>query len=411
MNRKQFVVLIVLVVVLGGAGWWFYNHNSSSWSSKGGGGIGEKLLGTFDINAVAQISIKHGNDELTLAKTNDLWRVAQRGNYAANFSEISSLLRKLQDLKVTQSEAVGPSQLSRLELAAGQGSNAPTAVVFRDANGKEIKSLLLGKKHMRKSQGAPGGFGDEGGWPDGRYVIVGGTSDRVVIVSDALENVAPKAEDWLNKDFFKVEKARSIAVTFANAPTNSWRLEREKEGADLKLVEAKPGEELDSTKAAGVANPFSSPSFNDIALSVTPEQSGLDKPNVVAIETLDGFNYTIKVGAKTNENYYLTMNVMASFPKDRTPGKDEKPEDKAKLDKEFTDNQKKLEEKLAGEKAFEAWTFLVPTWQVDPIVKERAQLLSEKKEEKKDDEKKEEAKPDSVAPAVEKPAEGKKPKN
>src|SRR6185295_1884628 len=101
---------------------------------------------------------------------------------------------------------------------------------------------------------------------------------------EALENVAPKPEDWLSKDFFKVEKARSIDVKFASG-TNSWKLVREKEGADLKFAEAKPGEELDSTKAAGVANPFSSPSFSDVAIGVLPTQAGLDKANTVTIET------------------------------------------------------------------------------------------------------------------------------
>jgi len=405
MNRKQFVILLVLVVVLGGAGWLYYKNNSASWSS-GGAGIGQKLLGNFDVNAVAQISIKHGAEEMTLAKTNELWRVAQRGNYPANFNDIRDLLRKLQDLKITQTETVGPSQLPRLELATGQGSNAPTVVSFRDASGKELKTLLLGKKHMRKGQGSPMGDMDEGGWPDGRYVVVGAASDRVALVSDALDNVAAKPADWLNKDFFRVERARAIDVTFPNA-TNSWKLVRETEGADLKFADPKPGEALDSTKAAGVANPLSSPSFTDVALGITPEQTGLDKPNVVVIETLDGFNYAIKVGAKTNENYFMTMTVTGNFAKERSPGKDEKPEDKPKLDKEFADKLKAHEEKLATEKAFEAWTFLVPGWQIEPIVKERAQLLVEKKDEtKKDGEKPEDAKVEA-----EKPADEKKPEN
>ena len=125
---------------------------------------------------------------------------------------------------------------------------------------------------------------------------------------------------------------------------------------------------------------FSSPSFSDVAVGVKPEQTGLDKPNMLTVETLEGFTYTLKIGAKTNENYFLTMTVTAAPVKERTPGKDEKPEDKTKLDTEFTVKLKKLEEKLAQEKAFEPWTFLVPGWQVDPVVKERSQLLVEKKE-------------------------------
>ena len=376
MNRKQFVILLVLVLVLGGVGLKYYSRNAASWSG-GGAAIGQKLLGDFDVNTVAQISVKQGADELLLAKKDDRWRVAQRGDYPANFPEISGLLMKLKDLKVVQSETIGPSQLSRLDLASS-GTNSATVMELRDAGGKAIKSLLLGKKHMRKTQGSPMGDMDDGGWPDGRYVMVDGTSDKVALISDPLANVEPKPENWLNKDFFKVEKARSIAVTFENA-TNSWKLEREKEGADLKLVDAKPGEELDSAKASGVANPFSSASFVDVVLNSKPEETGLVKPTLVKIETFDGFAYDLKIGAKTNENYHLTLAVAGGFPKERAAGTDEKPEDKARLDKEFADNLKKMGDKLAQEKAFEPWTFLVSGWSVDSVVKERGTLLAEKK--------------------------------
>jgi len=52
---------------------------------------------------------------------------------------------------VVQTEKVGASQLPRLALATGQGTNSATSVEFRDASGKAIKTLLLGKPHMRSS--------------------------------------------------------------------------------------------------------------------------------------------------------------------------------------------------------------------------------------------------------------------
>lgn len=407
MNRKQFVILLVLVAVLGGAGLMLYKRQGQSWSG-GGRTAGQKLLADFQVNDVAHIVIKQAPNEVNLAKKDDLWRVRERGDYAANFSEISGVLLKLRDLKVVQSEKVGPSQLSRLELAAsGTGSNAATVVELRDGSGKVIKSLSLGKKHMRKGGGRSqfGDMGDEG-WPDGRYVMVG-ASDSVALISEPLANIEPKPDQWLNKDFFKVEKVRSVAVTFPNA-TNSWKLDCETESGEWKLADAKPEENLDTAKASGVSNPLSSPSFVDVMMSAPPEQSGLDKPTTIALETFDNFSYTVKVGTKTNDNYPFTMSVAAALLKERAPGKDEKPEDKEKLDKEFKEKQKKLEEKLAQEKAFEKWTYLVSSWTVDSVLKERAQLLVEKKEEKKEDadkndekpadEKKEEAKPDAPPP-------------
>ena len=127
---------------------------------------------------------------------------------------------------------------------------------------------------------------------------------------------------------------------------------------------------------------------------------------MAGLETFDGFVYTAKIGGKSGEeNHYLQIGVGGSFPKERTPGKDEKPEDKTKLDKEFADNRKKLEDKLKSEKSFEKWTYVVPKYTVDNLLKERKEFLAEKKEEPKTDEAKP-AEPPKVEP---KPAEPPKP--
>src|SRR6267143_4836357 len=156
---------------------------------------------------------------------------------------------------------------------------------------------------------------------------MGRTSKNLALISEPLANIDPKPDQWLNKDFFKVEKVRSVAVTFLNA-TNSWKLDRETESGEWKLADAKPEEKLDSAKASGVSNPLSSPSFVDVMIGAPPEQTGLDKPTLIALETFDNFNYTVKVGTKTNDNYPFIMSIAATLPKERTPGQDEKPEDK-----------------------------------------------------------------------------------
>ncbi len=382
MNRKQLITLLVLVVLIGGACLMLLRNQNKSWEGANPA-LGKKLLGEFPVNDVGHIVIKQGTNELNLAKK-DVWRVRERNNYPADYSEVSGFLVKLQDLKIVQDEKIGPSQLSRLSLTPGPGTNAAVVVDFKDQSDKTIKSLLLGKKHMRKSD-RPSPMGDMGeqGWPDGRYVKVGNT-ENVSLISEPFEKIEPRPEQWLNKDFFKIEKARSVAITFPNA-TNSWKLTRDTDTAEWKLADTKPGEQLDASKASGVANPFSSASFVDVATNAPSE--AMDKPIVAIVDTFDNFSYTLKVGQKTNDNYPLAMSVIAQLPKERTPGKDEKPEDKTKLDKDFKEKQKKLEEKLAQEKTFENWVYLVSSWTVDPLLKERSQLMVEKKEEPKKEEK------------------------
>src|SRR5205085_9172026 len=107
-------------------------------------------------------------------------------------------------------------------------------------------------------------------------VKIGSDSDRVALISDALANIEPQPDQWLNKDFFKIEKVRSIAVAFP-AATNSWKLTRDTESAEWKLADAKPGEQLDASKASGVVNPLASPSFTDVMTSTKPEETGMVK--------------------------------------------------------------------------------------------------------------------------------------
>jgi hypothetical protein len=389
MNRNQLIILLVLVAVLGGAGIMLHNRQKSSWEGANPS-AGKKLLGDFPINDVAHIQIKQGTNDLNLAKNDEKWRVRERNDYPANYPQITELLIKLGDLKIVQSEPVGQSQLARLNLVPGTATNSATVVDFKDKNDKPIRSLLLGKKHMRKSNRPNPMMGDMdddegGGWPDGRFVKVGSDAKDAILISDALTSVDTKPDQWLNKDFFKVEKIRSVAVSFPE-PTNSWKLSRETETGEWKLADAKPTEQLDNAKANSAGSSLGSPQFNDVSLA-KPEELGLDKPTTVTLDTFDNFTYTLKVGQKTNDNIPLLVSVAADLPKERTPGKEEKPEDKDKLDKEFKEKQKKFEEKLNQEKAYEKWTYLVSNWTLDALLKERSQLLVEKKEEPKKDDK------------------------
>ena len=376
MNLKQLVILLVLVVVVGGAGLVVFRGQRSSWSS-GSAGVGKKLLGDFQINDVGHIVIKHGTNELNLVRKDGAWRVRERHDYPANFGDISSFLIKAQDLKVVQTETAGPSILPRLQLEPGNGTNAATELDLLTEDNKPIRTLFLGKKHMKTpTQPNPMSEGGDEGWPDGRWVKVGNSS-TVDVITDPLENMEPNADQWVNKDFFKVDKAKSIAVTFPVA-TNSWALSRDTESGEWKLADAKPGEQLDSTKTTSLSNPLSSPTFNDVSPGGKLDGAGTNAPTVVKIDTFDNFHYTVTVGAKTNDDYPLTVTTTAEIAKDRTPGKDEKPEDKAKLDKDFKDAQQKLEDKLKQEQSYADWTYTVSSWSLDPILKERSQLLAEK---------------------------------
>jgi len=380
MNRKQFLTLLVLVAVIGGAGLLVNQQRQGDWQQSSTGG-GQKLAEKLDVNAVNAVTIKSSAGELNLTKVGDAWVVKERGDYAANFGNIADLIRKFADVKAVQTEQVGASQYARLELQTpGDGEGKGTLVELKGKDGKALKSVVLGKKLTKKSEGGPFGGGE---FPVGRWVRDTASKDSVIVTSEQFSDAEPKPENWLEKDFLKVEKLKSIAVSYGTNAAGGWKAARETEGAEWKLADVKPTENVDTNKLSALGSPLSSPTFSDIVPAPQLDKLGLDKPATLVLETFDGFTYTAKVGTANGDNYPFQISVAANFPKARTSGKDEKPEDKDKLDKEFAEAQKKLGEKFAADQKFSKWTYLVSKYSLDSALKTRAELMVEKKEELK----------------------------
>ena len=376
MKGKHLVLLLLLVGLAGAVGYYFYKDNSAAWSV-GGGTAGGKVI-DFPINDVGRIAIKSATGELHLVKKGDEWTVQERADYPAAFEQVSDLIRKLWELKTVQEVKVGPSQFARLELVEpGKDGGTGTVAELQDKDGKKLAALLLGKKYVKKSEGGP----DEGeGFPAGRYVVPPG-STKVSLVSATLDGVTAKPESWLKRDFFKIENVKSVKLDGPTEPQH-WTLTRENATAEWQLADAKPEEKPDPAKVSPLATVFANASFADVlAPDAKPEDTGLSKPAIVTFETFDKFTYVLKIGKPVGDNLPLTLTVSADLPKQREPGKDEKPEDKAKLDQEFQATQKRLADKLAAEKKFESRPYLVAKAALDPVLKDRAALLPEKKPE------------------------------
>ncbi|MFM7100974.1 MAG: DUF4340 domain-containing protein [Verrucomicrobiota bacterium] len=378
MNSKQLLLLVLAAAVLGGGGLAVLRRRQADYNASSTL-MGGRLLGEFDLNAVAGLRITQGSNSVHVAKAGDALVVRERGDYPANFGEFAELVRKVGDLKVAQPVKVGASRLPLLELTAESG----TRVELLDKDGKAIQSLLLGKKHLKGEDSGGSPFGG-GGFPDGRYVQVGSGVDRLALVADPLANANPKPEDWIDKAFVKVEQPVDILVKGLTA-SNSFHLTRTNEFADWVLADAAAGEQLDKNKLWAFGNLLSSASFNDVILKPEAAQLGLEQPATAAIRTAAGFLYTLRIGKPDGENYPVQVAVSATLRREREPAKDEKPEDKEKADKEFREKLARQEEKLKQEQALGKWTFTLSKWTLEALLKNRTELLADQKDAGKDD--------------------------
>ncbi|MGV3774185.1 MAG: DUF4340 domain-containing protein [Verrucomicrobiales bacterium] len=386
MNRKQFFALVIVGLVVGGVAYYYAAKRKQSYTTSDFK-EGQKVVPNFPLNDVAHVRIRGATGEVNVVREGEQWVVRERYNYPASVPEVAGFLRKIWELKPVQEMAVGPSQFGRLDLvppgdAKAGSTNSATLVEFKGADNKNLQTILLGKKYVKDSGGASP-FGGGGDFPVGRYLTVTEQNPpRVWLVSETFANIEPNPDQWLNKDFFKIEKIKSFAVNHPEE-TNSWSLLRDNESADWKFAEAKENESADKAKTSSLNYAFNSPTFNDVANpDAKPESLGLDKPITARVETFDGFIYNFKLGTNAGEEAMaLQVNVDGNINTNRPVAVNEKPEDKAKLETAHKENIEKLQTKLKKEQAFGKWTYLVNKWTVDTLLKTRKDFVAEEKRE------------------------------
>ena len=426
MRKNQLVKLLIAAVVIGAIGLGIKIKKGRSWEAQDEL-IAKLVLPDFPVNDVERLEVTNKDGKVQLARRDGMWRVEQRHGYPADFGDISEFLRDLVDLKATQTIAVGPSQYGRLELLPppappAEGTDASeddsgdddgdkeeettgTEVKFFGAGDKLLATLMLGKEHEKKSDASPmggmggmmGGMGG-GGWPDGRFLLVPG-SDDVVLVSKTFSSVTTKPKDWLEKEFFKIGDMQTGKLTQRDEAL--WEVKREKKGDDMKLLGLEEGQDPDDSKIRSISSAFSWASFEDVAdPELSPEETGMDNPKVFTATDFDGFTYTVKVGKENKDSkYYIAVDIDYAGPDAREAEEGESDEDKAKKDEEFKKKQEENKKKAEDtKKRVDGWVYTVSKYTVENVLKERTDLIK-KKEEKKDEDKKDDDAKDGDAAA------------
>jgi hypothetical protein len=377
MNKKQFIVLLVALAVISAAGLLMVKRHKESWNVREAK-VGDKLLPNFRPNDVVAIHIKAGVD-LNIEKKDGTWCVRERGDYPANYEHIKSLLVRMRDIKVVQSDEIGPSQRPRVELGEpGSGAGAGTLIEFKDAQGKVIDSLLVGKRHIR-GETASDPYRMRGLF-DGCYVLLPKEPQNVLLISDELAGISGEPGAWLNAEFFKIESVKSVSFTSTNAEV-LWTLSRESESQPWSLEDRKPGEVLDATKAAQTVEVLNFLGFGDVSRAA-PAQNGFEKSMSLFVETFDHFFYTLKIAVlpEHETRYQVAIGVRAEIASERSAGAGETADQQKMLNEKFQAHANASREKLARESRFGAggWNYMIESTLINPLICARASLLENK---------------------------------
>lgn len=392
MNKRQVTILWVIAIALGAAVAAVKLSQNTTTRSATKRVPPQTLFESFPAAEAATVEIQGAGSAVTLAKKDGKWVVVQRDNYPANNTYVNDLIRSLGDLKVVQGLEAGPSFAPRfgMDEAATKPEDRGLTATFKDAGGKELATVSLGKNIESGSAPSPMG----GGNAVGRYVRNHADDSGFYAVSEMFPSVSAEAKRWLADGFVSPEKIKSITVSLPGKAEPAWKLTRDGEEAEFKLDSATATEVLDTTATSALKSLFSYARFEDVVpADKVAERTVADGKRTATLETFEGFNYTVTIsptkpatpppapvspGAEppAADNFLITVDVAAELPKERKKVEGETPEDAKTKDTAFTDRLKALTEKLAKEKAFAGVTFEVAKSTVEPLLKDRAGLIT-----------------------------------
>jgi hypothetical protein len=375
MKRQQVYLLLGAALVLAIAGTIFQIVRSSGWK---GQATDLEPFAKLPVNSVEKLVIKSSKNSATLQKVSDIWTVAERNGYPADFSKIRELITSLWEFKVVRQLDVGPSQFGRLNIVApGQGEHSGIELDLSDGSGKSIKTLIFGKIFGGDSSGQSSGDDDEEAPSgNGRFVYDPSEKDKVYLSKENFETVDALPQNWLDKDFIKAQGVKEVERV-SSPDSEGWKISKKDEKAAWELVDAKPGETL-KTDAVSSLGSFT-PSFGDVKPANAPDsETGLNKPVTVDLATFDGFKYTLQIGgAGPDESRFFRFKVSADLPAKRAAEPNESPDDKKKKDDEFSKQQEALKTRLTAEQKLQNWVFEVESYSLETFLKPRKDILKE----------------------------------
>jgi len=355
LNARIAAILVVLLAMLGGVAL-VYQQQERARRPSNAASLGQVLLKDLKAADIASIRIAEGKNVLTLERKDERWTLAERGGFPADFTRVREFVLKAIELKAGQSEPLGEKDRARLNL-----DESGTLLEFRGADGKPLRSLIVGKKYFKREVDNP-----EKALGDGRFVLLPADPATVYLVADPLLQATAKTAEWLERSAFQVEKVKTLEVKFPDG--GGYRIERSGDNADWKLAGLKPGEKLEVTKANAASYVLSTLELADV-LPKDTQDTGLDKPIEIKATTLDSLSYDIKVGKLQGDNYFVTFSSSGSA----------KPDPKDKDAERF----KKLEERQPREKMLQNYVLLIPKGRLDDTLRKRPEFLEKREGGKK----------------------------
>lgn len=263
----------------------------------------------FKSGEVTQIQIRWKKISSTLQRKDGKWFLKERAFLPASAGKIANLLSALSSVSpVKELRNCSEEVISDLHLTDGDpdGKKIPgIRVILKDANGKELFNILLGKGHfllpedgMNRSANA-----------EGRYVLI---RNRVFLIPLVFEECHPVPAAWvealrlqdLQKTLYMASYHKAAGQTRAQARFQVFR-----RGTNHPFTLLYPkGKQADNTLLSGIAAELSKPFTGDYFSGNAAALAGREMQGLL-LRTADGFQYRLHVIDHNDQTDVVSLSV------------------------------------------------------------------------------------------------------
>lgn len=377
MNTKTLTILALATLIVGGSAAVMLSRSEAKVRSTLDT---SKLLPSVmdSINDVQTVEIRRKDGTTTLQQdAAKQWGVVEKKGYPADIEAIRKLLIAVADMTKVEPKTSDASRYAQLGLEDPTSEGATSAMVtLKDAAGKEIAQVIVGKDYQAK----------KGFVPDQRYVRL--PSDPQSWLVKAKLEVPENTNDWLVKKILEIKRDRVRSVQIVHPDGETLLVDRDKpETNDFVLHDLPAGKEL---KYATVANSMSSTlewlNLEDVV--PTADVDFATNPGAVSkFVCFDGLVLTVKIkedGEKCYARFEAAYEAPPATP-DAPASDAPKPEDTAEATAP-PEGEAKPEVKKPDEVQKEvaelnarlgAWTFVISSYNKQTFAKRMADMVKD----------------------------------
>ncbi|GAB4284082.1 MAG: hypothetical protein Kow0029_30510 [Candidatus Rifleibacteriota bacterium] len=291
-NPKLLIIAVVLIIVA------LLLNQSSRKSGSNDPLIGKELVSATEIDQIREIAIKTAQGKLLVKHDQKKWRLPDEHGLKADKNRIEELFQRLNNTKIIELVSNNPQRHGDLGVAS-TASDAPitnpdsTLISLKNAEGKAIKEFYLGKGRQARSVDGTQTYGN-----DGQYFRYA-DSDSVYLLASYLWLDKTPA-NWVSKELVKIaaDKIGSISWNYGNGEHDTFSLTRKSASETLSISDLPEKLQTKASAVNSVARAFENLMFDEFIATSSPElYPGMENPNKIEIETLDGFKVKMRISS------------------------------------------------------------------------------------------------------------------